>query len=41
MLQLNNQSPRYVVPQETTRISPLWVLYVRVHERERTIHHEP
>ena len=31
----------YVVPQATTRIGPMWILCVRVHESERTIHHEP
>ena len=29
------------MPQVTTRIGPMWVLYVRVHETEQTIHHEP
>ena len=29
------------MPQATTRIGPMWVLRVRVHENERTIHHEP
>ena len=29
------------MPQATTQIGPMWVLRVRVHENERTIHHEP
>jgi hypothetical protein len=29
------------VPQATTRIGPMWVLCVQVHEIEQMIHHEP
>jgi hypothetical protein len=41
MLELNNQSPLYVVPLVTTRIFPMWVLCVRVHETKHTIHYKP